>query len=339
MNVNQINTPYQPLGKERILWVDFAKSLGIFLIFWGHTLLGSESAVCGITNRVIYSFHVPMFFLLSGYVMKSETSTFGHFIRKRFKKILLPAFFFYVLTIPIYFIYNVDWSTVTVYSIIDNVFYLHGVCAYNRPLWFFFCLFQILILVKILDLSNARTYWLIIVGMFSLVLSYVLYTLKKDIFSIFGFNKCVLGLFFYVCGMLLRKIHYNKYISIIGICAIPIWILSGLFFNPKVSMHDMVLGNYWLFILSGIAGSLAFFAFCKLFEKNAKIREYAKWTVFIISSHYVLVSIFHIVSVTLSIQDSVIFVIVSFCFVLLSFIIYKPVCRWLETHCPVLIGK
>lgn len=339
MNYNKNNALNCSSGQGRIFWVDFAKAIGVFLVFWGHTLLQGGSDLGNGINRAIYSFHMPMFFLLSGYVAKREFGHIKEFLQKRFRRIVLPALILYVITLPIYFIYNVDWSDYSVLSILSDIFYVHGVCAYNRPLWFFFCLFQVLLLSKILDLSNAHNTKLITVVLCCLFISYLFYLLKWKVFSIFGLNKCVIGLFFYCSGMLLRRLNYEKHIYIVCFFSLPLWVLTGLVLNTKVSMHDMTLGNFWLFIVSGLSGALVFFAFCKLFAKNERIREYAKWTVFIISSHYVLVSFFRVLTNKFSIGYIVLYDIVSFCFVIISFIIYKPICRWIEKHFPVLMGS
>lgn len=45
---------------KRIDWIDVAKGIGIILMVMGHTSMPDA------INRWIYSFHMPLFFLLSG---------------------------------------------------------------------------------------------------------------------------------------------------------------------------------------------------------------------------------------------------------------------------------
>ncbi len=57
---------------ERISWIDVARGIAILLVVGGHSIHIS-SAVSGhevyaLANRAIYSFHMPFFFLLSGYL-------------------------------------------------------------------------------------------------------------------------------------------------------------------------------------------------------------------------------------------------------------------------------
>lgn len=46
----------------RIAWVDIAKGLGIFLVVLGHTYRKNP------VQNWIYSFHMPLFFILSGWL-------------------------------------------------------------------------------------------------------------------------------------------------------------------------------------------------------------------------------------------------------------------------------
>ena len=338
------NTPISPPNKQnegRLLWVDLAKSFGLFLVFWGHSLYGGGQ-VADVINRAIYSFHMPMFFILSGYVTKPDQNTFWQYAKKKFCRIVLPALILYILAFPVFFIL-VDRPDLSLLSFIERIFYIKGECLGNKPVWFFFCLFQILIMVKLFDLPNYRVRGLVIMGVCSLVLSYLIYISKLSFFKLLGFDKCVLGLFFYVCGMMLKSAVLNKHIIRIGLILLPIWIVTGVFLNVKVRMYDMHLGSFWLFVLSGITGSLFFFSFCKIFEKFktipivSTIGEYARWTVFIVSSHYILSYIFLQFFVKLSLLNTYIHVITSFCFVLIALLLYYPICRWVDKHIPVLI--
>ena len=58
---------------ERTAWVDTAKGIGIILMVYGHVARGVERAgitidrpVFAVVDSVIYSFHMPLFFFLSG---------------------------------------------------------------------------------------------------------------------------------------------------------------------------------------------------------------------------------------------------------------------------------
>lgn len=335
MTSNKVNIP--PNLEPRIGWVDAAKAMGIFFVFWGHTLYSGSEAAC-IINKAIYSFHMPMFFILSGYVLKPDSKSFNEYQNNKFKRIFLPALIVYLLTLPLFF-YSLDYSTASVYSVIVQIFYIAGSCAYNDPIWFFFCMFQVLMVSKLLDLSNSSNRKLLLTALSSLILTYVMYVSGWKYFNLLGVNKCVLGLFFFSCGIILKRTSYDKYIKQIGLMALPLWILSGVLLNTKCTMYGMIFGNFWLFILSSITGTFVFFIVSKYFENINILRVYAKWTIFIVCSHYVFVSAIKKVAYLLSINGTYTFDIIDLIYVMIVLYAYKYVCQFIEKKIPILIGK
>lgn len=73
---------------SRIPWVDVAKFYGIFMVIIGH------SNPPFILNILIYSFHMPLFFFLSGYTFKQEYLNHPiDFLKSKIRGILIPYFF------------------------------------------------------------------------------------------------------------------------------------------------------------------------------------------------------------------------------------------------------
>ena len=65
---------------NRIKWVDIAKGIGIILVIVGHTIALEYSAP-------IYTFHMPLFFFLSGLFLNTDVKLEA-FIKKKAKSIL-----------------------------------------------------------------------------------------------------------------------------------------------------------------------------------------------------------------------------------------------------------
>ena len=60
--------------RERILYIDAIKTVLIFLVIWGHTIQYTNANE-GLGNPIaafIYSFHMPMFMMLSGMFFKRQ---------------------------------------------------------------------------------------------------------------------------------------------------------------------------------------------------------------------------------------------------------------------------
>lgn len=77
--------------KNRIEVLDFAKGLAIFLVIMGHA---TDNLATPLWRLVIYSFHMPLFFLVAGMVVKpvdvTERGSLIDFLRKNFLALVVP---------------------------------------------------------------------------------------------------------------------------------------------------------------------------------------------------------------------------------------------------------
>jgi fucose 4-O-acetylase-like acetyltransferase len=74
---------------KRIEYIDIARGIGILLVVLGHNDFGYVSPF---GYKLIYSFHMPLFFFLSGYFLVTSIP-FTDFVKKRFNSLLKPYFF------------------------------------------------------------------------------------------------------------------------------------------------------------------------------------------------------------------------------------------------------
>ena len=77
----------QIVCRERIHYIDVARGIAIILMVLGHLL---ELETTG--RELVFSFHMPLFLIVSGYFF-SEKGSFRTLFSKLFIKLLLPAFF------------------------------------------------------------------------------------------------------------------------------------------------------------------------------------------------------------------------------------------------------
>lgn len=77
--------------KNRIEVLDFAKGLAIFLVIMGHA---TDNLATPLWRLVIYSFHMPLFFIVAGMVIKpvdvTERGSLVDFLRKNFLALVVP---------------------------------------------------------------------------------------------------------------------------------------------------------------------------------------------------------------------------------------------------------
>ncbi|MGY4536881.1 fucose 4-O-acetylase-like acetyltransferase [Mucilaginibacter sp. UYNi724] len=85
------------LLKSRLLWIDYSKGIGIILVVYGHVLRGLyESKIIKksyfyYSDNFVYSFHMPLFFILSGYFfLNSFKKDNSKFLINKAKSLLYP---------------------------------------------------------------------------------------------------------------------------------------------------------------------------------------------------------------------------------------------------------
>ena len=131
--------------KQRVYWIDVCKAFGMFFIYLGH--FGSEA---GLAHAWVFSFHVPLFFFISGLLENYNRRSFIENLKKKFLTIALPFFFFGILMTVIQVI-----NENTGASVVKNMGILlkggiRNTCIMAQGLWFLTCLFVIEILFSAL---------------------------------------------------------------------------------------------------------------------------------------------------------------------------------------------
>lgn len=76
---------------KRVTWVDTAKGWGMLAIILSHVMTGHP------VSRWLYTFHVPLFFFLSGFLFRADRP-WVDFWKGKLQKLLLPYF---ALALPI----------------------------------------------------------------------------------------------------------------------------------------------------------------------------------------------------------------------------------------------
>ena len=99
------------MGKPHFDWIDYAKGIAILLVAIGHAF-PHASALGGVQNEylrmfrdVIYQFHMPLLFFISGMltgkVLRLETVTDRYgYVKDRAKRLLLPSISVAVVYLP-----------------------------------------------------------------------------------------------------------------------------------------------------------------------------------------------------------------------------------------------
>lgn len=127
----------------RDIGIDFAKILLMYLVVLGHIInVGSVDSLKTV-YRIIYWFHMPAFFFITGYLTNLSKESFGEFTRRKAINYLVP-YFTYCLLIFVLF-------RPRILAHFFRTFYSGGVHAGpTGPFWYISCLFMTLLFFKFL---------------------------------------------------------------------------------------------------------------------------------------------------------------------------------------------
>lgn len=94
-------------GVKRLEYVDIAKAIAVFLVVLGHTNWVLIEGRSWLYVDVIYAFHMPLFFLLSGFFIKPKeaysVAGWRRFLSKNFLALMVPYFLWGLILMPLSF--------------------------------------------------------------------------------------------------------------------------------------------------------------------------------------------------------------------------------------------
>lgn len=102
---------------NRIVWIDNAKGIGILCVLFGHLALNEGNNLHLFTW--IYSFHMPLFFFLSGLTYRYKPAK--EVIRSRIKSLGIPYILFSNLTILKHTVLSVRDASFDVHQSIKEI--------------------------------------------------------------------------------------------------------------------------------------------------------------------------------------------------------------------------
>lgn len=340
------------MGKsERISWLDNLKAVAIFFVVLEHTIGLPQT-----WYRLIFAFHMPIFFWMSGLLLNEQTLhlPFSRFVRTRAVKLLIPYLFFALLSYTAWlFLFRhfgtqADLDISPVRSLLGIV-YGNGIqnwMPWNTALWFFLCLFVTEIIFYCLARLRSQRVLAGVLGLLA-VIGYIDTWLNPPTGFRLPWNMdiALTTVVFYGMGYLSRKWIFRLALRPAKaiLWALPLVVLYTLsaLFNSKVALVAGVYGNFILFYTAAFSG-IAFWILASHSMPNWRIlQRIGANTLTIFASHLLLFPLLTGVMVyafglpaELK-RDSI---LVSLAFTLVSIALLLPVAEWLNRHLPLVVG-
>jgi len=193
-------------------WVDLVRVVGAFLVVVAHiSYQGSGSVLISSYYFVLSRVAVPLFFMVSGYLLLRKEEPYGDFFRKRALKVFVP----FLIWSVIYLLWKREGF--------DLPFSLKLVASYilkivrgprENHLWFFYALIGLYLFTPILRVFVARAslrdlyyfcgLWFVVVPVLSFVQEFTPVKIGFELYFISGYSG------YFMLGYLLGKFQYTR---------------------------------------------------------------------------------------------------------------------------------
>jgi acyltransferase len=253
----QLPGPTQSLAAQKAIpWVDIARGLGILLVVLGHCSVSKTLAI------IIYAFHMPFFFLISG-TLYSNRKPFPSFFLDKARRLLLPYFVFSITS----FVYwqlghpgGNEWVSLFWKPLLLGVGSAEWTLM-NTPLWFLPCLFEASVLFYFISKLNKR----LSVGV-SILLSLAGIFLGQTAL----FLPCHLDVALFCVGLISIGFHFKERLLYSPAPSIPATIFAlalffgGMCFTEKLDLfYRHYTSNIPLMMMLALTGSFLLMALAK----------------------------------------------------------------------------
>ncbi len=260
-------------NRKRIGWIDIARGLAIFLVIFGHSL---GEYWPGYLGRFIYIVHIPIFFILSGYLFRLKS------FKYRFKTGILTLIIPYIATVIIEILVTIFIhfypNNGIIYSRLGSFrqILIAGIFGSGGPvrfpglssslfigaIWFLLAFFFGSLIFNLL-----MHYKLSIFNKFLVSITFTLigYFLSKKITLPFSLNSAMGAQIFFFSGYLIKKYNIlNKLKNYHYLIFLFVWLYIsklGLFLLDRMATPNIVVD-----IIGSILASLCLMKFSILLD-------------------------------------------------------------------------
>jgi Fucose 4-O-acetylase and related acetyltransferases len=187
--------------ENRNVVIDIAKGVGIIAVVWGH--LGVN---CPIKDE-IYIFHMPLFFILSGFCFHIQANEgFCSFLKRKINAYIVPYFFFLLYVLFLYIaLYALAGKIHKVYIYPSILIRPYGVVT---ALWFFLSLFFVQVIYFLINKYIKNILLKSVICLFSFFIGFFLY--KFDLHIPLYIDSSITVLSFFYIGNSMKQLRFDN---------------------------------------------------------------------------------------------------------------------------------
>ena len=249
---------------NRISWIDFARGITILLMVMGHSTIPKALSI------YIWSFHMPLFFIVSGLFFEKNKRTFKQQFKHKIHTLCVPYVVFSLVVMAGY--YGTEY-----FKPYELYLGWEGYALWFVPVLFFAeFLFSCIVLLR----KSIYIYGAV------LVLFLCSYALSlNNLHFPFKMESVGFALFFIASGYamqpLVHNLHNYSWLAVIFIGGVTITLSQIL---PKLGVGRNDFGCVWLNPLNAILGSLFIFILSKRILNSCLV---SKWPIDGITKYFI----------------------------------------------------
>ncbi|WP_428719213.1 acyltransferase family protein [Undibacterium curvum] len=289
------------LRSARDHWTDIAKGIGILLVVYGHVARGVFNADLGmdagwfrLIDDLIYDFHMPLFFWLSGLYLLSSLQKYGAggLIRSKLDTLLYPYLVWSLLQGSVEVFLSRYTTSQTNMAEVLRLFWQP-----RAQFWFLYVLF-IVFVVAVLLLQRHPTRLKA-----GLLLALAAWWVQNQWQLLFPLDFVASFMLFFLAGTL-----FQQYRSIFRQHALSVLLISGFSFSTLAWIYHSQLGlhhdsNHWLKLPLSLSGILLVISVSMLLERRqanqpgqAGLRGHLTQALLLCGSYSMPIYLMHILS-------------------------------------------
>lgn len=254
------------MNSNRIIWIDSLKGLLMILVVLGHSIQYVVGPLCNDNHvwNIIYSFHMPAFMAISGYLAYARKASF----ERRFRQLMIPFLLWSIIKISLSYpftlkdLFNIIlypdmffwflWALFWISMLFEGVRYLTNKLSIDI-VWGLIP--TMLLFVFIMVFLNVNYFGIQFVGYYFIFYVLGFFICRYNSFRIHGFLLCLCTLSWFVLA-LFWKMH-----------SIPTWI-------PSIPMVPNSIIQYFYRGITALLGVLAVInGASKLFNNDSIINQ------------------------------------------------------------------
>lgn len=229
---------------QRIKWIDLTKGVAIFLMVCGHTGIPS------LISNWIWSFHMPLFFIISGMLFcPTKYTNIQKFIHRRIQTLIIPYITFSIIVLA------ASENRISDLWIFEG--WMNG-CA----LWFLPVLFMTEIYSFFIIQTCSTRKYIFIIAIFIGSIGYILPFYNVRLW--YNLDVSFSASFFYLIGYLVRnelkQISSNLFLALLILC---INIILSLLL-PRTDMAINSCGWYGINAINALIGTVSIILLTKM---------------------------------------------------------------------------